>query len=455
MAKKLIIYLDQNFISDIAKLKTNINDKVKPRVGLLFTEIKEGVDEEKFVVPDSFIIKTETAAFVNKKLIKATRNHQKYLGQTSLNTYWEIANVQFEDHLLNFFNKKQYSQRKDWEFIFRENPDKRMQNFDIDVSFKNFNFSDNSVNILQQIRDSGVKYKDQYKKEIESSKKVYKNKLKSDYIYLLNRYNISIEEAEKFIDSDDFINIPNIDIFCQLWAKDLSHKERKGKNSDSNDIDMLSAYLPYCDVIATDNYMKDLIESLNLDSKYKCRIFSLKNDSLNDFISFLKKEKEERQPANRSLFSIVCTKPKNKEFFDAEFIDKINLARNKFLNTGKYFNKDVYVSTFFLFDKEKLLMPKIIKDDEGYGIKMNENLVSEMKIFGYNFDKIYLKGESIKQKINKIPDYLKGSATAIISEDDKFDYDLREYDSYLFYDIEEAINRKNNKTRKYKIKVLY
>lgn len=33
--KKLIIYLDQNFISDIAKLKTGINKKVKPRVDSL------------------------------------------------------------------------------------------------------------------------------------------------------------------------------------------------------------------------------------------------------------------------------------------------------------------------------------------------------------------------------------------------------------------------------------
>ncbi|MEA2097526.1 MAG: hypothetical protein U9P70_00380 [Patescibacteria group bacterium] len=392
---------------------------------------------------------------MNKELIKATRNYQKYLGQTSLNTHWEIANVQFEDCLLNFFNKKQCSQRKDWEFIFRENPDKRMQNFDIDVSFKNFNFSDNSINILQQIRKSGVKYKDQHKKEIASSRKVYKNKLKYDYIYLLNHHNISIEEAEEFIDSDGFANISNIDIFCQLWAKDLSHKERKGKNSDSNDIDMLSAYLPYCDIIATDNYMKGLIESLNLDSKYECRIFSLKDNSLNDFIFFLKEERKKRQPANRSLFSVVCIKPKNKDFFDAEFIDKINLARNKFLRTGKHFNKDVYVPILFLFDKEESFMPKIIKDDKGYGIKMNENSISEMKIFGYNFDKIYLDGKSIEQNINEIPDYLKGNATAIISEDDKFDHDLKKYDSYIFSDIEEAVNQNNKITNKYKIKVSY
>ncbi len=50
---KTIIYLDQNFISDISKLSLdNKKDRVKPILQKVFDTIKIGVDEEKFLSPD-------------------------------------------------------------------------------------------------------------------------------------------------------------------------------------------------------------------------------------------------------------------------------------------------------------------------------------------------------------------------------------------------------------------
>lgn len=88
---KTIIYLDQNFISDIAKLSLDDKkDKVKPALQNVFKAIKDGVDEEKFLSPDGWIHAIETAAESNPVLKDAIHSYQGYLRQISLNPPWEI-----------------------------------------------------------------------------------------------------------------------------------------------------------------------------------------------------------------------------------------------------------------------------------------------------------------------------------------------------------------------------
>jgi hypothetical protein len=57
--KKLLIYLDQNFISEIAK--AGINNRVKPEWKQLFELLKEGFLDEKLVVPQSRFHSLETS----------------------------------------------------------------------------------------------------------------------------------------------------------------------------------------------------------------------------------------------------------------------------------------------------------------------------------------------------------------------------------------------------------
>jgi hypothetical protein len=264
---KLIIYLDQNFISDIAKLKSGINTNVKIGLNELFEIIKLGVNEEKFIVPDSWSIKTETAAVLEPKLIKSIRTYLKYLGQVSLNHRQEIVDRQFTDALLDYINKPSENKRP-WEPAFRDNPDKRMQNFDVDVTFPHMDLNLGGTATLQKIRDSGVNFQKQYNEEIAAHRKSYKLKLDSDYKYFLLHHSIEKSIAEEFIDSSEFTEIPNIDIYTKLWSRDLSKKGRKGKESDFCDIDSLSAYMPYCDIMAIDHYMMTNVKDLNLDKKY-------------------------------------------------------------------------------------------------------------------------------------------------------------------------------------------
>ncbi len=458
---KTIIYLDQNFISDISKLSLeNKKDRVKPILKKVFDVIKIGVDEEKFLSPDGWIHAIETAAESNPALKNAIHSHQGYLGQTSLNPPWEIKNSQFVNALLNYFKIEQ-DEREMWRSAFRENPNRRMENFKIDVHLPNFGLGSmekSTAEALQKIRDSGVDEKKQYQAEIEATRKHYKTLVRSDYSWVLRKYNIAVDKAEEFIDSHEFTQIPNIDIFCQLWSKSLADKERKrGVKGDYNDIEFLSVYMPYCDVIATDNYMKTILQLLKFDEKYNCLLFSMKEDDLNRMVVFLEEERNRRQPANKSLFSVLAVMANEKPAYSIRFLQKLNLAQGKFLGTGKYWDKEVYVGVFLLYtQKSEIELPKSEEVLEQGPRAFILDQWAEFLVFGHGFKKVYnLDQKPIEEIIREIPAHLRGPATAILSDDSNFDDDMREHDSYLFYDIEEAVVNKLKQTKKYKVRIMY
>ena len=461
MENKVIIYLDQNFISDISKLSLeDKKDRVKPILQKVFDEIKTGVDEEKFLSPDGWIHAIETAAENDPALKDAIHSYQGYLGQTSLNPPWEIKNSQFVNSLLNYCKIEQ-DKREMWRSAFRENPNKRMENFKIDVHLPNFglgSLDNGTAETLQKIRDSGVNAKKQYQTEIDATRKQYKTLLRTDYAWVLRKHNIAIDKAEEFIDSHEFTQVPNIDIFCQLWSKSLADKARKqGVEGDYNDIEFLSVYMPYCDVIATDNYMKTILQSLKFDEKYNCRLFSMKEDDLNKMVAFLEEERNRRQPANKSLFSVLSVMTKEKPAYAIKFLQKLSLAQGKFQGTGKYWDKEVYVGVFLLYtQKGEIKLPKSEEVLEHGPRAFTPDQWAEFLVFGHGFKKIYnLDQKPIEEIVREIPAHLRGSATAILSDDSNFDDDMREHDSYLFYDIEEAVENKLEYTKKYNIRIIY
>lgn len=458
---KAIIYLDQNFISDISKLSLeDKKDKVKPALANVFKVIKDGVDEEKFLSPDSWVHAIETAAESNPELKGAIYSHQGYLGQTSLNPPWEIKNSQFVSALLDYLKVEQ-DEREKWRSAFRENPNRRIENFKIDVRLPDFGLgrlSKESTKLLQAIRDGGVNAQDQYRAEIEATRKHYKNLLRSDLKYVLRNHSILQEQAEQFIDSEEFAQIPNIDIFCLLWSKNLADKERqRGVEGDFNDIEFLSVYMPYCDMIATDTYMKTILRLLKLDEKYKCRVFSMKEDDLNDMVSFLKEERKNRQPANQSLFSVLCVMSDEKPTYSIDFLKRLSLARGKFQGTGKYWDKEVYTGVFLTFaQKGEVKLPESEEVQTLGPRAFTHDQWAEFLIFGHGFKKLYnLEQKPVEELVKEIPAHLRGPATAVLPDDSNFDHDMREHDSYLFYDIEEAIENGHEFTKRYKVRIIY
>lgn len=457
--KKLVIYLDQNLISDIAKLKAGLNEKVKPELKELFEIIKQGVDEEKFVVPDSMSIKTETAAALDPKLIHAIRTHLKYLGQVSLKSKYEITDLQFEDALLKYLQIPSEPIGAQAQ-AFNDDPDKRMKNFDIDIGFPHIDMGSSEVAMLQQIRDSGVSFNGQYEEENKINRQYYKARLDSDFKYFLYHHSISKQDAERFIDSSDFLEIPIIEIFTKLWSLDLSKKGRKGKKSDSNDIDAISSYLPYCDVMTVDHYMATNIRHLGLDKKYNCRIYTMKDKDLSEMKEYLKSELETRPPANESAFSVCCYLSEQEQYFNGDFVDMINSSLKDYLRRNGKLDKNTYISVFFIQNSNYNFTKEILVNTEKKNGKtilhFNGIIVAEMKIFGYHFESLIRQpGATLESVLAKIPNHKKGQATIFIpNQFNQIDF-AKTKDIDLFDDIAESIKQGADLSVKYKIKIIY
>lgn len=82
-----------------------------------------------------------------------------------------------------------------------------------------------------------------------------------------------IKDYLEFLRTDFFKAIPHIDIAFNMYSDILFHgKESKYKGSDKNDIEYLSHYLPYCNLMIIDSAQSQRVRDLKLDKKYECNV---------------------------------------------------------------------------------------------------------------------------------------------------------------------------------------
>ena len=104
-----------------------------------------------------------------------------------------------------------------------------------------------------------------------------------------------------FLDSEHFRNMPIHAISTRLFAviahAAANHQKKPPDRGTANDIDLVSAYLPYCDAMLVDNRTRAMLErgvpkkhTLN----YPCRLFSPNVGS--EFLAYLKSVEEEADP---------------------------------------------------------------------------------------------------------------------------------------------------------------
>lgn len=96
--------------------------------------------------------------------------------------------------------------------------------------------------------------------------------------------------AANFLDSDELLNIPYIDIYCSIHAAiNKYYPNRKMQQGDFYDIPILSAVVPYCDVVTTDRFMKGvLVNRLHFDDKYCATVFSASQQDRLAFQKFIR-----------------------------------------------------------------------------------------------------------------------------------------------------------------------
>lgn len=136
----------------------------------------------------------------------------------------------------------------------------------------------------------------------------------------------------EFLNSKQFRNTPVNKISTRLFAS-IAHAAANGQRRPpdqgmANDIDVVSAYLPYCDAMLIDNRVRAMLTSLpkrhGLD--YPCRVFSRNNGD--DFLAYLRSIEQDAAPLILSLVHQVYGQDWPRPFLTMYDVERRRAKRN-------------------------------------------------------------------------------------------------------------------------------
>ena len=317
--KKLLVYLDQNFISDMAK--GPVNERVKPEFGEIYELLHKGFVEEKLVVPQSLMhdIETSMAPCYKERIV----SFQNYLGQVQLYRSEEVADRQTDAAFQRFRGDSTAEVLKIMD-AFLEHPDQRVEqlNITVDAHLENLDLRSGKTRTgerLEALRkrrvQEGVRFEEQLQIEYNDHRDFYLEEM-------ARALSTPVEDLDKdliaFANSSQFRDVPAIDIAARLNAAILTNATRKVKASDAADIDILSTYVPYMDVFCTDTFMAEQLRMLGLGRKHQVDVFSAKTASLNKLKTVLEEYLRKTAPVRRPAITafVVPTDAIKKNCFD-------------------------------------------------------------------------------------------------------------------------------------------
>ena len=312
------MYLDVNYLSNLAKARSGCGPRGHDSQfwGRLFDEIREAVLADRVACPELDLQRDE-ASFDSRiePIVWET------LCDLSLGLEFRLAErimeQQIEDAALTFLGKE-LPQREPWAVAFKSDPHeaiaRRMQAMGpVKV---HLSWPSQIVEHDRQVREKGRDEKEEllklpahnsFRKELLAQKmgvvdqildsanmQMILGQLQSDQprdrgIGLYNFGKLKerwrrlrqlglggVSQAERFLKSQELLNVPYVDIFSSIGTVMFrNYKDRKPKGSDTQDLQTLATVLPYCDVVTTDGFMKQiLVQELQFDKKYACRLFS-------------------------------------------------------------------------------------------------------------------------------------------------------------------------------------
>ncbi len=95
---------------------------------------------------------------------------------------------------------------------------------------------------------------------------------------------LAIKETYDFVEGEKFNTMPFNELSNVLWS-DIYAGHDNLKKSDYWDVKHISALLPFCHVIFTENRMRERLKQYKLDIKFGTRVYSMNN--LDDFFADL------------------------------------------------------------------------------------------------------------------------------------------------------------------------
>jgi hypothetical protein len=328
MNSHTIVYLDQNYLSNMAKARVRlIKDKDEAAFWhSLFDCLKEAVLTDKIACPESEFHSTE--AQYDTRLEEAIIGTVYELSWGLQFHPWKsILESQIEDAAKASLGQ-QLEEREWWTIAFKSNPnapvESRMEDIlgekgriDIHIPLPDYTtererrLKSEFVVGAQELLDKHINSRpDDLPEALVQSKKSFiagymgnvalqyiaqsiREGSKLDQLVALGNYvglvdlwgrlrriGINTDDSNMvmaFAESKELLNSQFIDIFASIYAVVATYypTSRKIQEGDYYDMAILAAALPYCDIVTTDKFMKEiLINKLQFDKKYKSRIFS-------------------------------------------------------------------------------------------------------------------------------------------------------------------------------------
>src|SRR5437868_4087332 len=124
--RKLLVYLDQNFLSEMSK--ADVNQSVRPEFKEIYELLHEGFLDEKLVVPSSWLHDVESSLATHLK--DRITTYQHYLGQVRLYRPDEIRDTQTFAAFERFTGHSP-EDALGANAVFLDDPDQRVRQFGI------------------------------------------------------------------------------------------------------------------------------------------------------------------------------------------------------------------------------------------------------------------------------------------------------------------------------------
>jgi len=323
MSSHTIVYLDQNYLSNMAKARLgSLKNKGEHKFWLsLFNELKAAVLADRIACPELEFQRDE--AEFDKRIEHAV---WEVICSLSLGLefqpYETILELQIEDAAFKFLSKSP-PPRKPWFAAFKSDPQDPVQSR---MSYDAFgvkhrievHFYSPSKEVLEHDRQWKKRWEDTAKsllrqptfsdwhEELLVQKSAFVDTLLGpcafniivnqgasansldklvaasnmsrleEKLARLGEIGITPQNLADFFNSDELLNTPHIDIRCSINTVIVqNYKDRTPQGSDPRDAAIMATVLPYSDVVTTDKFMKEiLVKRLCFDKKYECEIFS-------------------------------------------------------------------------------------------------------------------------------------------------------------------------------------
>ena len=317
---KQIIYLDQNFISNIAKAAS------KPDLAT-YVQIAETLREKADVIacPTSEFHNTETLYSGDEGLRRAIRQVIFDLSRgLGFRDSFDILEAQTKSAIHKYFGNHAQPPEPGWSEAFTSDPDlptRAEQPVYVEVApffqaglTAKHTYPERARRVASEVAARGIQFNERLDEQCAWFARIAFGPLIElllaqaraaagqplDVFALLPSYASRVYENfcelsgsqelakfAQFLKSPQFKHTPFVRIFCSIHAA-METDSAKPEAGDYDDTRILGTVLPYCDVVATDYSKKRLLKQLGFDKEFGVTLFSARRPDLAAFLNFLR-----------------------------------------------------------------------------------------------------------------------------------------------------------------------